>query len=169
MSLKITKAYKINQCTIFRTKPVIIKGMSPAVNEGFPFAQTLFSMRKMIPQKIDLPRTMRKKAQREVLLFSLLRLALNRLQKPSLLRPEWILSWEGGPPLVTSVRAQMTGQIVCADTAVKEPFVVAGSATRGRGDASEKRCPAAKADGTDERQRRVADLQVLRFSFSKHK
>ncbi len=78
MSLKITKAYKINQYTIFRTKPVIIKGMSPAVNEGFPFAQTLFSMRKMIPQKIDLPRTMRKKAQREVLLFSLLRLTLNR-------------------------------------------------------------------------------------------
>ncbi len=60
---------------------------------------------------------------------------------------------------MTSVRAQMTGQIVCADTAVKEPFVVAGSATRGRGDASEKRCPAAKTDRTDERQRRVADLE----------
>ncbi len=169
MSLKITKAYKINQCTIFRTKPVIIKGMSPAVNEGFPFAQTLFSMRKMIPQKIDLPRTMRKKAQRESCCSLFCGSLWIGLQKPSLLRPEWILSWEGGPPLVTSVRAQMTGQIVCADTAVKEPFVVAGSATRGRGDASEKRCPAAKADGTDERQRRVADLQVLRFSFSKHK
>lgn len=63
---------------------VIIKGMSPAVNGGFPFAQTrcvmetLFSMQIMIPQKTDLPRTMRKKAQREVLWLSLLRFALNR-------------------------------------------------------------------------------------------
>lgn len=89
------------------------------------------------------------------------------LQRPSLLWSEWILSWVWGPPRMTSVRAQMTGQIVCADTAVKEPFVVAGSTTRVRGDTSEKSWPAAKANKADEWQRRALDLHAPRFSFCK--
>lgn len=94
---------------------------------------------------------MRKKAQREVLWLSLLRLALNRAAEAFIV-VAWMDPLMGGRAAHSDFYQSTDDR---ADSlrrhAVKEPFVVAGSATRGRGDASEKRWPAAKADGTDER------------------
>lgn len=75
----------------------------PPLIGGFPSAQaccvmeTLRSMQIMIPQKADLPWTMRKTTQREVLWLSLCSSVSITPQKPSLLWPEWILLWDRKP------------------------------------------------------------------------